>query len=224
VRAVQGYGTAVGVVSWGPGAPGPVAGAAAVVHVSGPVEPGGAPGVTPVRVTESLARAAAVNRGVVALPPEVGWVLAADTGVVLAPGALDALLAAAVRFPRAAALGPRLPGAAAGPLPGRRDLLAGRVPLDAPRTAGPVGWVDGRCVLLRRTAWESVDGYDPRHLGPADAVDLGDRLARAGWLAVHVPAAEAAVAPGPVPGMLEPLRDGLRRYAADRYRVLARLT
>jgi len=117
------------------------------------------------------------------------------------------------------------PGARdAGPLPARRDLLAGRVPLGAPRSTGPVGWVSGRCVLLRRTAWDSVDGYDPRHLGPVDAVDLGDRLARAGWLAVHVPAAEAAVAPGPVPGMLETARDGLRRYAADRHRGLARLT
>ncbi len=219
---MHGYGTAVGVVSWGPGTPGPVAGAGPVVHVE--VDAAPAPGVTAVPVTEVLARAAAVNRGVVALPPEVGWVLAADTGVTLAPGALDALLAAAVRFPRAAALGPRLPGAAAGPLPGRRDLLAGRVPVGAPSTTAPVGWVGGRCVLLRRTAWDSVDGYDPRHLGPVDAVDLGDRLARAGWLTVHVPGADAAVAPGPVPGMLEPPRDGLRRYAADRYRVLARLT
>ena len=81
---MQGYGTAVGVVSWGTGAPGAVAGAGPVVHVA--VEPAAAPGVTPVRVTEALARAAAVNRGVVALPPEVGWVLAADTGVTLAPG------------------------------------------------------------------------------------------------------------------------------------------
>jgi N-acetylglucosaminyl-diphospho-decaprenol L-rhamnosyltransferase len=225
VPAVQVYGTTVGVVSWGSGPPAPVAGTGPAVHVTqaapGAPAPGGA---TPVLVTEALARAAAVNRGVVALPAEVGWVLAVDTGVTLAPGALDALLAAAVRFPRAAVLGPRLPGATAGPLPARRDLLAGRVPLGAPRSAGPVGWVSGRCVLLRRAAWDSVDGYDPRHLGPVDAVDLGDRLARAGWLAVHVPGAEAAVAPGPVPGMLETARDGLRRYAAERHRGLARLT
>jgi hypothetical protein len=53
-------------------------------------------------------------------------------------------------------------------------------------------------------------------------VDLGERLARAGWLVVHVPAAEADVVPGPVPGMLEPERDGLLRYAADRRRARAR--
>ncbi len=221
---MQGYGSAVGVVSWGPGTPAPVAGTGPAVHVAGPADGTPAAGATVVAVTEALARAAAVNRGVVALPREAGWVLAVDTGVTLAPGALDALLAAAVRFPRAAALGPRMPGPVAGALPARRDLLAGRVPLGAPRSAGPVGWVGGRCVLLRRAAWDSVDGYDPRHLGPVDAVDLGDRLARAGWTVVHVPGAEAGVAPGPVPGMLETARDGLRRYAADRHRGLARLT
>jgi N-acetylglucosaminyl-diphospho-decaprenol L-rhamnosyltransferase len=215
----------IGVVTWTPGAEGLLATLPAGV---GPVvvvdADGAAPaGVTAVPVTERLARAAAVNRGVVALPPDLGWVLAADPGVRLAPGALDALRAAAARFPRAGVLGPRLPGPCAGPLPTGRDARRGRVPLGAPRSAAPVGWVSGRCLLLRRAAWESVDGLDPRHLGPVDAVDLGDRLARAGWLAVHVPGAEADVVPGPVPGMLEDERDGLRRYAADRRPGLARI-
>lgn len=209
-------GDRIGIVTWTPGAAGllatlpPEVGPVVVVDVDGTAPEG----VTAVPVTERLARAAAVNRGVVALPPDVDLVLAADPGVRLGPGTIDALLAAADRFPRAGVLGPRLPGACAGPLPTRRDLRRGRVPLGAPRSAGPVGWVSGRCLLLRRSAWDSVAGFDARHLGPVDAVDLGARLARAGWLVVHVPAAEAAVAPGDVPGMLEPVRDGLRRYAA----------
>ena len=214
----------IGVVTWTPGAADLLA---ALPAGTGPVvvvdaDGSAPPGTTAVPVTERLARAAAVDRGVVALPPDVGWVLALDAGVRLRPGALDALRAAAARFPRAAVLGPRLPGGGAGPLPTRREARRGHLPLGAPRTAGPVGWVSGRCVLLRRSAWESVDGYDPRHLGPVDAVDLGDRLARAGWLVVHVPAAEADVVPGPVPGMLETERDGLLRYAADRRRARAR--
>lgn len=210
----------VGVVTWTPGTEGllatlpPQAGPVVVVDAEGAVPDGLPDGVTAVPQTERLARAAAVNRGLAALPPGVGFALVADPAVRLAPGALDALVAAAARFPRAGALGPRLPGACAGPLPSRRDLRRGRVPLGAPRSAGPVGWVSGRCLLLRRAAWESVDGFDPRHLGPVDAVDLGARLARAGWLVVHVPAAEADVVPGPATGMLEPVRDGLRRYAA----------
>jgi N-acetylglucosaminyl-diphospho-decaprenol L-rhamnosyltransferase len=75
--------------------------------------------------------------------------------------------------------------------------------------------VAGECLLVRRAAWESVDGFDARHLGPVDAVDLGARLGRAGWLAVHVPAAEVVVGAGPATGMLETVDRGLRRYARE---------
>lgn len=180
-------------------------------------------------VTEQLARAAAVNRGVVALPPDVGWVLVADPQVRVGPGTVEALLAAAHRFPRAAALGPRLRTAGgralscAGALPNRGDLLRGRIAPDAPRSAAPVGWVSASCVLLRRAAFDSVDGFDPRHLGPVDGIDLADRFGRAGWLVVHVPDAEVVVGAATDPGMLESVRSGLRRYAADRFPVLSRL-
>lgn len=181
-------------------------------------------------VTEQLARAAAVNRGVAALPPDVGWVLVTDPFTTWTPGTVDALRAAAARFPRAGALGARLrtpvgrPLACAGPLPTRGDLLRGRLPLGAPRAAAPVGWVSAACVLLRRAAFDSVDGLDPRHLGPVDAVDLSDRLGRAGWLVVHVPAAEAVVDAGVDPGMLESVGAGLRRYAATRHPLMSRMT
>ena len=51
----------------------------------------------------------------------------------------------------------------------------------------------------------------------------GDRLGRAGWLVVHVPAAGVVVGAGPDPGMLESAGAGLRRYAAARHPVLSRL-
>ncbi len=226
------YGDGLGVVVHPPGTGGFLASLPAVsarpvrvVAVAGEDEPGAAGGVEVVRVGERVARAAAVNRGVVALPPDVGWVLLADSALRPPPGLLDTLLAAADRFPRAGALGPRLRGpdgalvACAGALPTARDLRRGRVPVGAPRVAGPVGWVSARCLLLRRTAWDSVDGLDPRHLGPVDSVDLCERLGRAGWLVVHVPGAEVEVAPGEAPGMLEPTRSGLRRYARDRRRA-----
>lgn len=175
-------------------------------------------GARVVPVGERLARAAAVNRGVAALP-EVDAVLVLDPRAEPGPGAVEALRAAARRFPRAGVFGPRLRGAdgavlpSAGALPTRRDLRRGRVPGGAPRHTAPVGWVAGECLLVRRAAWESVDGFDARHLGPVDAVDLGARLGRAGWLAVHVPAAEVVVGPGAPTGMLESVECGLRRYA-----------
>jgi N-acetylglucosaminyl-diphospho-decaprenol L-rhamnosyltransferase len=172
---------------------------------------------------------------VAGLPEEIGWVAVVDPGVALAPGALDRLRAAAV--PRAGLLGPLLRDPtrrqinSCGSRPAFGALLRGRV-LARPVGAGPTGWLDGRCVLIRRLAWDSVDGYDSRHIGtgahpePAD-VDLGDRLGGAGWLVLGVPEAEAVVHPMGGQGILdvrgaESRGRGLRRYVHDRYRAPAR--
>ncbi len=53
-----------------------------------------------------------------------------------------------------------------------------------------VGWLSGSCLLLRRTAFDSVDGFDSSYFMYFEDVDLGDRLGRAGWLNVYVPDAE----------------------------------
>ena len=94
-----------------------------------------------------------------------------------------------------------------GPLPSLGPLLRGRLPAQ-PVVGGPTAWLDGRFVLVSRLAWDSVDGYDSRHVGtgtypePAD-VDLGDRIGRAGWLVVGVPEAEVVVHPVERQGILD---------------------
>jgi N-acetylglucosaminyl-diphospho-decaprenol L-rhamnosyltransferase len=185
-------------------------------------------GVTALRLGEDIGRAAAVNRAIAGLAAAVGWVAVADPHVEWAPGALDVLLEVAARHPRAAALGPRLRrasgavAASAGPLPGPGEVRRGRVPA-TPDADGPVGWLAGSCLLVRRASWDSVDGYDPRYPGdgpapdPAD-LDLGDRLGRAGWLLVHAPSAEVTVHGEGGQGILESRDRGLRRYADDRRR------
>jgi N-acetylglucosaminyl-diphospho-decaprenol L-rhamnosyltransferase len=183
-----------------------------------------------VRLPEDVGWAAAVNRGVAGLEPDVGWVVLADPGLRWRPGAIDVLLAAAARCPRAALVGPRLhgvPGPTGGPVP---DLLAaarGRIPSGT--GAGPTGWLSTAGVLVRRAAWDSVDGFDGRYLdGPGGIgdVDLGDRLGRAGWLVVFVPDAGADAEPGDTfverHGILEPHAAGLHRYVRDRARGPAR--
>jgi N-acetylglucosaminyl-diphospho-decaprenol L-rhamnosyltransferase len=182
---------------------------------------------TELRLAEDVGRAAAVNRAVAGLDAEVGWMAITDAHVTWHAGAVDALRSAALRHPRAGVLGPLLRTtdgtaiASAGALPRLRDLVRGRLD-PAVVTAGPVGWLSGACLLVRRAAWDSVDGYDPRYAGSghdpelAD-VDLGDRLARAGWLAVGVPAAEAAVHPYEGQGILDTYDRGLRRFVRDRY-------
>ena len=190
-------------------------------------------GVEVVRLAEDVGRAAAVNRAVAALPASVGMVVVSDPDVCWCPRSLDVLLDAAARHPRAALLGPRLlgpggPVPSGGPLPTVPAAARGRVPVEVPGH-GPTGWLSTAAVLMRRVAWDSVDGLDPRYLGGAGDmgdVDFGERLARAGWLAVHEPTARA-MAEGDEParnghGILEPPADGLRRYVHDRGRAPVR--
>ena len=186
-------------------------------------------------LTEEPGRPAVVNRAVAGLDGAVGWVAVVDPEVAWTPETFVTLRAAA--RPRAALLGPLLraaegiPLASCGTPPSLGALLRGQVS-GSPTTAGPTGWLDGRCVLVRRLAWDSVGGYDSRHLGtgtvpePAD-LDLGDRLNRAGWLVVGVPEAEVVVHPTGGQGILvvrgpESRGEGLRRYVRDRYRAPTR--
>lgn len=110
---------------------------------------------TALDVGEEIGCRAVVNRAVAGLPGQVGLVAVSVDGHDWPPGTLDALYDLAARHPRAGLLAPS--GAAAAGLP----------------------------VLLRRAAWDSVDGYDTRIADPdrADA-DLRARLVRAGWLVV----------------------------------------
>ncbi|GAA5112236.1 glycosyltransferase family 2 protein [Pseudonocardia adelaidensis] len=182
------------------------------------------------RLPEDVGRAAAVNRAVAGLEPEVGMVVLADPRVRWRPGAIGALLAAAARHPRAGLLGAALRGVGGptgGPVPGLLAVARGRLPAAA--GAGRTGWVSTAGALVRRAAWDSVDGFDGRYLdGPGGIgdVDLGDRLGRAGWLVVSVAEAAADVEPddtiGNGHGILEPHAAGRHRYVRDRARGPAR--
>jgi N-acetylglucosaminyl-diphospho-decaprenol L-rhamnosyltransferase len=184
-----------------------------------------------VRLAEDVGWAAAVNRAVAGLEPDVGWVVLAAPGLRWRHGAIEVLRAAAARYPRAGMLGSALHGVplpTAGPLPGLLAAARGRVPHGA-GGAGPTGWVSTAGVLVRRAAWDSVDGFDGRYLeGPGGIgdVDLGDRMGRAGWLVVFVPEAAADAEPGDTNvgghGILEPHAAGLHRYVRDRARGPAR--
>jgi N-acetylglucosaminyl-diphospho-decaprenol L-rhamnosyltransferase len=182
-------------------------------------------GATVVRIGEDVGRGAAVNRAVAALPPDVGLVAVAPPEVEWADGALDALSAAAARHPRAGVLAPSVcdpsgapvPSVAPLPRPGRGVLAVLRRrpwPPTAVTAAdeGAVGWTSSPALLLRRMALDSVDGFDPRYPGRLDDLDLAERLGRAGWLVVHVPAA-AVCRPDPAE---RPDPAASRRYLAER--------
>ncbi|MCF8606595.1 glycosyltransferase family 2 protein [Gordonia sp. HY442] len=153
---------------------------------------------------------AAMNRGVAELNPDLEFVVIANPDVEWSPGSLDELLAAARRWPRAASLGPLVteldgsvyPSARAVPdlVSGTGHAVLGAVWPSNPWTTAyrddeqglterPVGWLSGSCLLVRRSAFDGVDGFDSRYFMFMEDVDLGDRFGRAGWLNVYVPSA-----------------------------------
>ncbi|MER7015976.1 glycosyltransferase family 2 protein [Saccharopolyspora sp. NPDC000359] len=151
------------------------------------------------------------NRGVASLGTEYGWVVIANPDLEWQPGSIDELLAAAKRWPRGGSFGPliREPGGEVYPsarmLPsigrGAGHAVFGKIwpgnpwtrayrQSEAEITERPAGWLSGSCLLLRREAFDSIDGFDPRYFMYFEDVDLGDRLRRKGWLNIYAPKAE----------------------------------
>jgi N-acetylglucosaminyl-diphospho-decaprenol L-rhamnosyltransferase len=184
------------------------------------------------------------NRGVASLPPSVGWVVIANPDVEWGEGSLDKLLAAAKRWPRGGAFGPLIrettgevyPSARLLPSLGRGlgHAVFGKVWSSNPWTREyrqekaeiterPAGWLSGSCLLLRREAFDSVDGFDARYFMYFEDVDLGDRIGRAGWLNVYVPEAEVVHIGGHATAsaserMLAAHHSSAYRYLADRHK------
>lgn len=199
-------------------------------------------GVELLRIGENVGYGTAANRAVAGLGPEVGWVVVANPDLVWGEGAIDTLLEAAGRWPRAGALGPliREPDGTVYPsarlLPslghGAGHAVLGRVWPGNPwsqtyrqaaaaigeRTAG---WLSGSCILVRRSAFDSVDGFDPRYFMYFEDVDLGDRLGRAGWLNVYVPTAEVVHTGGVSTSKPEVSARMLAEHHRSAYRYLA---
>ena len=155
----------------------------------------------------NLGYGAAVN--LVAARTSSPWLVASNADVVVGPGALDALVAAA--GPRTGAVAPRLvlpdgstqhsvlpfptigftAAFAAGltsavPRLGDRWCVPGRWD---PSRARDVPWAVGAFLLLRRAAFEEIGGFDERQWLFAEDLDLGWRLSRAGWSTRYEPSA-----------------------------------
>jgi N-acetylglucosaminyl-diphospho-decaprenol L-rhamnosyltransferase len=141
------------------------------------------------------------------------WIAPANADVALIPGALEVLVEAGRRDPRAGVVAPRLllpdgstehsvhhfPTLPFGALynsgahrlvPGLGDHLCLPGRWD-PERRRRVDWAIGAFLAIRRTAWDEVGGFDPRQWMYAEDLDLGWRLARRGWHARYEPSAVA---------------------------------
>jgi GT2 family glycosyltransferase len=122
----------------------------------------------------------------------------------LQPGAVEALVEALDRDPRAASAGSQLltsagePTACAWRLPGLGWALAAAVFLQrryAVESTGErtreVGWTQSSAMLVRREAAEQVGFLDPEFFVYSDETDFCKRLSDARWRILYVPAARA---------------------------------
>lgn len=165
-------------------------------------------GVQLLRTGSNLGYGAAANAGVAVLGSAVSWILVVNPDVVLGPGSIDALLAVADRYPTAAAFGPLITTTDGVVYPSARQLPSvtsgiGHAMFGWWWPANPwtrryrqdntapvervAGWLSGSCLLLRRTAFDEIGGFDPGYFMYFEDVDLGYRLARAGWSSVYCP-------------------------------------
>jgi len=181
-----------------------------------------------VRLVENAANegfARANNRGVGLARTDL--VLLLNTDAFLAPGALRALIELAASKPNAALVGAQLRHAdgsfqasyTAFPTLAQEFLILsglGRAlwrpwyPSQDPDEGAPrtVDYVEGACMLVRRSAYLAVGGFDEGYFMYAEDVDLCHTLHDAGWEVWYQPAAVVTHLGGGSSGSRKPEREG----------------
>lgn len=188
------------------------------------------PGVMVLALEANVGYGAAVNAGAELWPGRDVLALNADT--VLRPGALAALRRTMAAGERVGVVAPRLlnadgsPQPSAHPEPSLAHLARhalGLVPEASTGSEGEpfeVAWATGAALLIRRTAWDEVGGFDPAYRFFVEEVDLQARLRDRGWSVVLEPAARVEHFGGarPIEASLFALsHDGWERYFGVRH-------
>lgn len=154
---------------------------------------------------------AASNQGVAAC--DTPYVLVINSDTLLRGGTLEALREFMDRHPRAGIAGPRLVHADGSPhrscyaFPSTTFLVLEHSPLRrvagwipairrhyfirwSPPKPRAVPWVHGAVLMLRRSAFDAVGGFDPSFHMYYEEADLAYRLALAGWETYFAPVAQ----------------------------------
>jgi N-acetylglucosaminyl-diphospho-decaprenol L-rhamnosyltransferase len=161
----------------------------------------------------NLGYGGAMNAAIGSLPSNVRWVLVSNPDVVLTTGAIDALVATGDTDPRIGAVGPAImtdnvvyPSARSIPSlrtgighalfanvwPGNPWTRAYRRDSNSDPVRRDTGWLSGACLLVRKSAFDELGGFDDGYFMYFEDVDLGYRLGRAGYRNVYEPAAVVA--------------------------------
>jgi N-acetylglucosaminyl-diphospho-decaprenol L-rhamnosyltransferase len=166
----------------------------------------GRPGVRMIETGGNVGYGQGANVGVAATCTDL--VVIANPDIIWAPGALDVLVDAAERWDQAGSFGPLLRTPTGEIYPSARTIPSLRNGIghallgwwwpSNPWTAsyrhercepaeGPAGWLSGSCLLVRRSAFEAIHGFDASYFMYFEDLDLGERLGRAGFQNVYVP-------------------------------------
>lgn len=162
-----------------------------------------ASGVRLLELHENRGYGGAVNAAVASLPSSVTEVLISNPDVELLPDSLAVLSASMDLDPMVGAVGPLILNADGTVYPSARNLPSLRTGIGhalfsrswptnpwtrsyrAERAVEverrDAGWLSGSCLLVRRSAFEEIGGFDEGYFMYFEDVDLGYRLGRAGW-------------------------------------------
>ncbi|WP_374007763.1 glycosyltransferase [Leifsonia sp. LS-T14] len=186
----------------------------------------------------------AINAVVAGLPASVEWVLISNPDVVLGAGSVDRLLAVAAEDEHIGAVGPAILDADGSVYPSARSIPSLRTGIghalfanlwmnnpwsrayrnDASEHVArrDAGWLSGACLLVRRTAFDRVGGFDEGYFMYFEDVDLGYRLGKAGFRNVYEPDATvmhtgAHSTEGESSAMISAHHDSARRFLERKY-------
>ena len=198
-----------------------------------------AAGATVVRMTENAGYGGAINAAVRTLGPDIEFLLISNPDVRLDPQTTARLVGAMDGEPHAGAIGPKILNEDGSVYPSARQIPSLRTGFghalfvriwptnpwtrsyrqeeestDVPRE---VGWLSGACVLVRRTAFDEIGGFDDRYFMYFEDVDLGFRLGRASWLNLYEPSAQVTHVGGRSTAGVRPQMLIAHHRSADRF-------
>lgn len=168
-------------------------------------------GVDYLALPENPGYGTAVNRGVASLEPGIAEIVISNPDVRWHPRSIDVLLAA-LEDSTIAAAGPAILNEDGSVYPSARAIPSLRTGVghalfanlwlanpwtreyrrsaDTTRVGRDAGWLSGAGLIVRRSAFETVDGFDEGYFMYFEDVDLGYRLGRGGYRNRYVPDAE----------------------------------
>ncbi len=155
---------------------------------------------------------AAINAAARGLPASVEWILISNPDVALKPNAVDRLLSTGRGDSSIGAVGPAVLTAQGDVYPSARaipslrhgighalfsNLWADnpwsrtyRNELGSQQTGRDAGWLSGANLLVRRSAFDALGGFDEGYFMYFEDVDLGYRMTKAGYRNVYEPEAQ----------------------------------